>query len=283
MTSNSDLSTTADAVEIEQIARRARALSLRTAFHAQDGHLGADMSAMDILCTLYFGVLRVGAQDAADPDRDRFVLSKAHASTAMYSVLSLKGFIPEDELETFGRANSRLSTVVSTRVPGVEFSTGSLGHGLPLATGAALAGRMDSSARRIVVLCGDGELQEGSNWEALMLAGTHGLSNLTLIVDRNLAQKGASTEDINALEPLDDKLRSFGWTVRHIDGHDVPDMLSVLRSLPLAERRPSCLIATTVKGKGVSFMESDLSWHSKRLTREMYERALAELDGGNVR
>lgn len=283
MTSNSDLSTTADAVEIEQIARRARALSLRTAFHAQDGHLGADMSAMDILCTLYFGVLRVGAQDAADPDRDRFVLSKAHASTAMYSVLSLKGFIPEDELETFGRANSRLSTVVSTRVPGVEFSTGSLGHGLPLATGAALAGRMDSSARRIAVLCGDGELQEGSNWEALMLAGTHGLSNLTLIVDRNLAQKGASTEDINALEPLDDKLRSFGWTVRHIDGHDVPDMLSVLRSLPLAERRPSCLIATTVKGKGVSFMESDLSWHSKRLTREMYERALAELDGGNVR
>ncbi|PKW16300.1 transketolase [Saccharopolyspora spinosa] len=283
MTHNSDPSATADAVEIERIARRARALSLRTAFHAQDGHLGADMSAMDILCTLYFGVLRVDAQDAADPDRDRFVLSKAHASTAMYSVLSLKGFIPEEELETFGRANSRLSTVVSTRVPGVEFSTGSLGHGLPLATGAALAGRMDSSARRIVVLCGDGELQEGSNWEALMLAGTHGLSNLTLIVDRNLAQKGASTEDINALEPLDDKLRSFGWAVRHIDGHDVPDMLSVLRSLPLAEGRPSCLIAATVKGKGVSFMESDLSWHSRRLTREMYERALAELDEGNVR
>lgn len=266
-----------DVALVRRQAARARALALTTVSTAGTGHIGADLSAMDILCTLYFGVLRGGPDD---PDRDRFILSKAHASAAMYSVLSLKGILPEEELATYGAAGSRLSTVVSTRVPGIEFNTGSLGHGLSLGAGAALAARMQGSGRRTFVLTGDGELQEGSNWEAAMLAASRRLSNLVVIVDRNLAQKGASTEDINALEPLDEKWRSFGWAVRIADGHNVKELLDVFHDVPLEENRPTCVIASTVKGKGVSFMERNLQWHSRRLTPDLLNQALRELEHG---
>ncbi|MGI5450912.1 transketolase [Streptomyces sp. CA-243310] len=264
-----------DAATVRRQAARARALALTTVSTAKTGHIGADLSAMDILCALHFGVLRGEADEA---DRDRFILSKAHASAAMYSVLALKGLLPEEELATFGGADSRLSTVVSTRVPGIEFNTGSLGHGLSLGVGSALGARIQGSARRTFVLTGDGELQEGSNWEAAMLAASRNLDSLVAIVDRNLAQKGASTEDINALEPLDDKWRSFGWEVRTVDGHDIDALLDVFRSAPLTAGKPTCVIASTVKGKGVSFMERNLEWHSRQITPELLQQALQELE-----
>jgi transketolase len=265
--------------EARRLAQYVRATCLTVIHHAGTGHAAADMSAADILSVLYSGVLDVGPENWTDPDRDRFILSKSHASGALYSLLSAKGFLPEEELFTFGKPNSRLCTAVSSRLTGVEFSTGALGHGLPFAVGAAIAARLDGSDRRVVVLTGDGELQEGSNWEAAMLAATRGLDNLTLVVDRNRVQKGASTEDINALEPLEDKWRAFGWAVRTVDGHDHAELFDAFSSVPFEPGRPSCVLASTVKGKGVSFMENHLEWHGKRLTDEDMERALAEIRG----
>ncbi len=266
-------------VQLVDRAHEVRRLALSTVHHAGAGHAAADMSAADILTVLYWDFLRVDPKAPDDPERDRFICSKSHASAALYSVLATRGFLPEEELATFGQPNSRLCLAVSSRLPGVEMSTGALGHGLPFAVGAALAARLDRSPRRTVVLTGDGELQEGSNWEAMMFAAARGLEGLTLVVDRNRVQKGASTEEINALEPLEEKLRAFGWEVREVDGHDTVSLAEALAATPLAAARPSCLIARTVKGKGVSFMENDLSWHSGRMTDEQFAQALAELAG----
>jgi transketolase len=267
--------------ELARLTREVRALCLQMVHHAQVGHSGADLSSADILCALYGGVLRVDAANPSDPARDRFILSKSHASAALYSVLSRRGFLPKEELRTFGAPGSRLCTAVSNRLTGVEMSTGALGHGLPFAVGAAIAARIVGSSRRIYVMTGDGELQEGSNWEAAMLAGTRGLDNLTLVVDRNRVQKGASTEEICALEPLEDKWRAFGWGVREVDGHDAWAVREALLAAPFVASRPSCLVANTVKGKGVSFMENHLAWHSRKLTDEDLARALDEIWGND--
>jgi transketolase len=274
--------TTATATElatVEELARYARATALKVINRTGIGHAAADMSAADILAVLYGAVLDVSPAGWDDNERDRFVCSKSHASGALYSVLAWKGFLPEDELYSYGQPGSRLCTAVSSRLDGVEFSTGALGHGLPFAVGAAIAARLDGSPRRVYVMTGDGELQEGSNWEAAMLAATRELDNLTLVVDRNRVQKGASTEDINALEPLRGKFETFGWAVREVDGHDPGELLEAFRATPFEPGRPSCVLAETVKGKGVSFMENHLEWHSKRLTDADMERALAEIWG----
>lgn len=263
---------------IRRLSRQIRASVVTMLHHTRMGHAAADMSAADMLSVLYGGVLR-GRHD--DPDRDRFVLSKSHAAAALYSVLSTRGCLPADELLTLGQPNSRLCAAASTRTPGVEFNTGALGHGLSLAVGCAIAAKMDGSSRRVYVLTGDGELQEGSNWEAAMLASTKKLDNLLLMVDRNRFQKGASTEDISALEPLADKFRSFGWAVETVDGHDIAALLTILRSAPLEPGRPTCVLAETIKGKGVSFMEQRLEWHSRRFTNEELELALAEIHEGS--
>ncbi|MEZ5077266.1 MAG: transketolase [Solirubrobacterales bacterium] len=264
--------------DLPQHAREVRRLALTTVHRASAGHAAADMSAADILTTLYWDFLEVDPERPADPERDRFVCSKSHASAALYSVLSTRGFLPEQELDSFGQPGSRLCLAVSCRLPGVEMSTGALGHGLPFAVGAALGARLAGSSRRTVVLTGDGELQEGSNWEAVMFAATRGLDNLILVVDRNRVQKGASTEEINALEPLEEKFRAFGWAVRDVDGHDTAALSESLAAAPFAPGRPSCLLAETVKGKGVSFMENDLSWHSGRMSEEQFQQALGELE-----
>ena len=266
----------------EEMARYVRISSLAIVHRAGVGHPGADMSSADILSVLYNGVLRVNAADPADPERDRFICSKSHASAALYSALAARGFLSEEELETYGKPFSRLCTAVSNRLPGVELSTGALGHGLPFAVGAAIAARMDRSPRRVVVMTGDGELQEGSNWEALMLAATQKLANLLLVVDRNRVQKGASTEEINALEPLADKMRAFGWAVREVNGHDTAALRAAFESAPFEPGRPSCVLAATVKGKGVSFMENDLAWHSRKLTDALLSQALEELRRGRA-
>jgi transketolase len=263
---------------IRRLSREVRASVVSMLHHAKMGHASADLSSTDLLTALYGGVLR---GKMPDPDRDRFVMSKCHAAAALYSVLSLKGYFPRAELLTLGQPHSRLCTLVSTRAPGVELSTGALGHGLAFAVGAAIAAKMDSSSRKIYVLTGDGELQEGSNWEAIMFASTRLLDNLTLVVDRNRSQKGKSTEDVSALEPLADKFRSFGWAVIDVDGHDVRDLLGAFRSSPLVAHKPTCILAETVKGKGVSFMEQRLEWHSRRLEDQDLQRALDEIRSGS--
>jgi transketolase len=214
-----------------------------------------------------------------DPDRDRFVLSKGHAAAALYTTLAVAGFLPPEQLETFMQPRSDLNGhPARTKLTAVEASTGPLGHGLPIAVGTALAGRLDGSARRTFVVVGDGELQEGSNWEALMTAGNHGLANLCLVVDRNRLQQGALVADTNDLEPLADKLRAFGLEVLEVDGHDHGALVEAFAAVPAASGRPTAVIAHTVKGHPVSFMSDNVAWHHKVPSADQVDQALAELE-----
>jgi transketolase len=261
-----------------QVAMRAnwiRRSALKMTFDAGQGHPGGDLSAADILAALYFDILRHDPARPDAPDRDRFVMSKGHCTGAFYSVLAAAGFFPEAELSTYLQPLSRLNGHPSRAyLPGVETSTGPLGHGLPVAVGIAIAGQIDGAGHRIFVLTGDGELQEGSCWEAAMTAGHRKLGNLTTIVDRNQLQQGAPTEDTVALDPLADKWRAFGWDVVEVDGHDPAALLGALeRPGP----RPLCVIAATIKGKGVSYMENQAGWHHGCPTPDQYAQALREL------
>lgn len=268
---------------VDVAAIRARAHSIRSnvvriAAGPHGAHVGGSMSIADVLAVLYFGVLRVRADEPAWPERDTFILSKGHASAALYATLAERGFFPADELATYGLAGSRLFGHPTRAVPGVEFPTGSLGHGLSLGVGTALAARRDGSDRRTFVLLGDGELQEGSVWEAAMAAGHFGLDNLVAIVDRNRLQINGPTERSIALEPLAARWESFGWSVRGVDGHDVGALADALGSVPWDAGSPSVLIASTVKGKGIGFAEGRKKSHYMTLTpalRERAERALS--------
>jgi transketolase len=262
---------------IRERARWIRRRSYQMVYEAKLGHPGGDFSAADILATLYFGVMRYDPTKPRDPARDRFIMSKGHCTGAFYSVLAGAGFFPEEELSTYMQPLSRLNGHPNRNyLPGVETNTGPLGHGLPIGTGIAIAGKLDRSAFHVFVLMGDGELQEGSNWEAAMTAGHRKLSNLTAIVDRNGLQQGARTEDTVALEPLAERWRSFGWEVVEIDGHDYPQLLRALT--PSSDReKPLCVIAKTVKGKGVSFMEGQVRWHHGIPSASEYAQAMQEL------
>ena len=262
-----------------QLATQIRRLALITASRAGGGHPGADLSVADILAALFFSVLLVDPSNPGDPERDRFVLSKGHAAASLYSTLALRGFLPVEELSTFLQPNSRLGGHPSHRhLPVIEASTGPLGHGLPIAVGMALAARLDRSTRSTFVLTGDGELEEGSNWEAIMLAAHYRLANLTLIVDRNGMQQGDTTEATVRLEPLAAKLEAFGWTVQAVDGHDPAALVEAL-SRSATDERPKCVLARTHKGRGVSFMEDQPGWHNKVISEDDLQRALAELGG----
>jgi transketolase len=266
-------------------ARLIRRASLRMVHAARLGHPGGDLSVADILATLFFHTLRVDPGNPRDPARDRFILSKGHAAAALYATLAEAGFIPREDLDTFMRPLSRLNGHPDrNKVPGVEANTGPLGHGLPIAVGAALAAKMGRAAWRTFVLTGDGELQEGSNWEAIMAASQFGLDNLTAIVDRNRLQQGDGTERTVALEPLADRWRSFGWAVVDVDGHDHAALARTFDSLPLETGRPSCVIARTVKGRGVSFIEDRVEWHHRVPTDAELDLALKELgeDGASA-
>jgi transketolase len=249
-------------------------------YEAGGGHTGGDLSAADILAALYLnGVLNVDPKNPRAPDRDRFFLSKGHSSGLLYTTLAFAGFFPEEELATFMRPLSRLNGHPNVCVPGVEANTGALGHGLPMAVGAALASKMDGALWRAFVLTGDGELQEGSNWEAAMAAAQYRLDNLTLIVDRNRIQMVDRTERIIGLEPLADKWRAFGWSVREIDGHDHAEITRTLSTVPFESGKPNCVIAHTTKGEGVSFIEDRAAWHHRVPTEEELGAALKELRG----
>lgn len=247
--------------------------------HAALGHTGGDLSSADILAALYFGrVLQVRPSEPQWPLRDRFVMSKGHCSGAFYSTLAHAGFFPLEQLKTFMDPLSMLNGHPDrNKLPGVEANTGPLGHGLPIAVGMALAARMSNQPWRVFVLVGDGELQEGSNWEAAMCAQQYALENLIVIVDRNRIQQGDFTESTIRMEPLADRWKSFGFVVREIDGHDPTQLLDAFGSVPLEREKPSCLIAHTVKGKGVSFAENKPAWHHGVPTREQLHLAAAEL------
>lgn len=247
--------------------------------HAQLGHTGGDLSSADILAVLYFGgILRIDPSQPRWPQRDRFILSKGHCSGAFYSTLAARGYFPVEQLKTFMDPLSMLNGHPDrNKLAGVEANTGPLGHGLPIAVGAALGARMRHESWRVFVLTGDGELQEGSNWEAAMTAQHYGLENLIVIVDRNRIQQGDFTEKTLRMEPLADRWRAFGFAVEEIDGHDPNALLGRLGSLPIEAGKPSCLIAHTTKGKGVSFAENEPAWHHGVPTKEQLAAAASEL------
>lgn len=265
-----------EANELAALAARIRRTALRLTAAAGVSHIGSSLSCADILAALYGAVLRVDPARPRDPGRDRFVLSKGHAAAALYAALAARGFLPESELETYCRNGTRLAGHASHHVPGVELSTGSLGHGLPVATGLALAGRLASAKHRVFVLLSDGELDEGSNWEAALFASHHRLDRLTVIIDANGLQSLAPVSETLELEPLAAKWRSFGWEAIDTGGHD-PAALAQILAAPALAGRPRCVIARTTKGKGVSFMEHRVLWHYRAAQGDELAAAWQEL------
>jgi transketolase len=261
----------------------AEALQIRRnvwrALHAAgSGHVGGSTSAADLLAALYFHTLDVRPHEPDWPDRDRFVLSKGHANAALAAVLAQAEFIEDALLDCFYGYESPLGMHPDIKVPGVEMSTGGLGHGLSVGVGMALGARIQGKAFHTYVMLGDGELHEGSNWEAAMCAAHYRLSNLTAIIDFNKVAQSGRVAQLVDIEPLADKWRAFGWEVREIDGHAMDQVVDALDALPFSPHKPSALIAHTVKGKGVSFAENTYVWHSNTVTDDILARALAELE-----
>jgi transketolase len=271
----------ADAVaeHLREAGRVVRRRDIQMIRAAGLGHIGGEFSVIDILVTLYLHSMNVTPQTVDDPERDRLVLSKGHAAAALYTTLAVAGFIPPAELSTFMQPESMLNGhPANTKIKAVEASTGPLGHGLPIAVGMAMAAKLDGSSRRTFVVLGDGEMQEGSNWEALMTAGNHKLAGLTAVIDRNRLQQGARVAATNDLEPLADKLAAFGWEVVEVDGHDHRALADAFAAVPAGSGRPTAIIARTNKGHPVSFMSDDVAWHHKVPTEQQVETALRELE-----
>jgi len=264
----------------QQLARKSlqyRRDVLRWIKHAGAGHTGGSLSCLDILNVLYNRVLRVTPETFSSATRDRYIQSKGHSVEALFVVLADKGFYPSSELETLCGYESHFVGHPTRKVPGVEQNTGALGHGLPICTGMAIGGKMDGAGFRVFTLLGDGELAEGSNWEAAMAASHYKLDNLTAIIDCNTLQITGRTHDVMNTEPLAEKFNAFGWAVRSVDGHDIAALTGALQA-PLENGKPSAIIAHTTKGKGVSYMEDVGKWHHGVPSDEEYVRALSEID-----
>lgn len=259
------------------LARRMRCQALQMVHRANASHIGSALSIIDILAVLYGRVMKTDAANPQWAERDRLLLSKGHACVAVYAALAERGFIDEAAVRSYGQDHSLLMNHISHKVPGVEFSTGSLGHGLPFGTGKALAAKMRGQCWRTYVVLGDGELGEGSNWEAMMFAAHHKLSNLVGIVDYNKLQSLTTVEKTLRIEPLADKLRAFGWAVQEVDGHDHAQLARALGRTPWAAGQPCMLVAHTTKGKGVSYMEDSVEWHYRSPNAEQLAQALNEL------
>lgn len=265
--------------ELRKIANQIRRRDLQAVFEAGAGHIGGEMSVTDLLTALYFHTMSVNPQSPQDPNRDRLVLSKGHTALALYCVLSEKGFIPKEEISTFLKHRSRLNGHPNrVKVPGVETNTGPLGHGLPIGVGMAKAAKLNGASWRTFVITGDGEMQEGSNWEAIMAAAQFKLDNLTLIIDHNRLQQGARLADTNDIAPLSPKLEAFGWAVEEIDGHNMEEICRALSSETVTAGKPKCIVAHTNKGQGISFMSDNVAWHHKVPNEEQYKQAMAELE-----
>jgi transketolase len=264
--------------ELRALARKLRSHSLRMISRAKTSHIGSCLSVADILAVLYGRILRVDPKRPALPSRDRLIVSKGHAAAIVYAAVAEAGFMPVERLEEFARNGGQLyGHVTHGGVPGIEMSSGSLGHGLPVGTGMALTGKRAGEPWRVFVVMSDGELDEGSNWEAMLFACHHQLDNLTIIIDYNKIQSLDWVDKTLRLEPLADKFRAFGWSVREVDGHDVKELSAALGTLPLEGGKPNAIIAHTVKGKGVSWMEGKVLWHYKQPTPDELVTALAEV------
>ena len=260
------------------LAKRIRRKTLEMIHGAKSSHIGSAFSIADLLAVLYAKTLKIDPARPDWPERDRFILSKGHACAPLYVVLAEREFFPRGWLDDFYQNDSRLpGHATHNGVPGVEVSTGSLGHGLPIACGMALAGKRDGKSYRVFTLLSDGECDEGSTWEAVLFAPHHRLDNLVAIVDYNKIQSLGTVKEVLDLEPFAEKWKAFGWAVQEIDGHDFGQIEGVLTDLPLERGKPSCIIAHTIKGKGVSFMENELLWHYRSPDRDEMARALAEL------
>ena len=261
------------------LANRLRRHVLGMTSRAKSSHVGSSFSMIELLVALYSEVLRYRPEEPTWSKRDRFILSKGHSCAGLYAILAEKGFFPVDWLDKFYVDGGRLSGHVTCRgVPGVELSTGSLGHGLPVACGMALAAKRDNSRHRVFVMLSDGECDEGSNWEAFLFAPHHQLDNLVVIIDYNKIQSLGTVKEVMDLEPFAEKLKAFGWCVREIDGHDFESIQDGFSQLPFEDGKPSCIIAHTTKGKGVSFMEDKLLWHYRSPAGKELEDAIAELE-----
>lgn len=252
---------------------------IKMVYEAQSGHIGGSLSACDIMTVLFNKCMKHAVNGKTSSDyqsRDRFVLSKGHASPVYYSVLAQVGFIPKSELKTFRKFGARLQGHPSLCCPGVEVASGSLGQGLSIACGIAMSLKLDENPARVYVLLGDGEMQEGSVWEALMQAAHRHLNNLTAIIDRNRLQIDGNTECVMSLDNLPDKLKSFNWNVLEIDGHNIQEIYEAIEESKLSDK-PTLIVANTIKGKGVSFMENNAGWHGKAPNKEDFEKAMLEL------
>lgn len=267
-------------VDTRELARLLRRHALRMTHRARASHIGSCLSMADILAVLYGAVLRFDRARPDWPDRDRLVVSKGHAAAIVYAALAETGFLPIEELDAYSANGGRLAGHVTKTAPGVELSTGSLGHGLPVAAGMALAAKRAGASWRGFCILSDGELDEGSNWEAVQFAQHFRLSNLVAIVDYNKIQSFGSVAEVSDLHPLADKFRTFNWGVHELDGHDHAALKAALTGPPPLTDRPTVIVAHTIKGKGVSFMEGQLAWHYKNPDAAQLEAALAELEVG---
>ncbi len=260
-------------------AAQVRSLAMDAVFSAASGHIGGSLSVADILTVLYFHTMKVDPEAPQAPDRDRLVLSKGHTTPALYATLALKGYFPVEELKLFRSVEGHYSGHPDmVHVPGVDMSTGSLGQGISAAVGMALAGQMDGKDHRIYAVLGDGEVEEGQVWEAAMAAAKYHLDNLCAVVDVNGLQIDGKTADVMPSEPLDKKFEAFNWNVIQVDGHDIAAVAAAFEAAKKGKGKPTVILARTVKGKGVSFMEGDAGWHGKAPNAEQYEKAHAELE-----
>lgn len=267
----------ATVAELERKSIKYRKKTLSIIKRANAGHTGGSLSALDILNVLYNYVLNLSPATLTDLDRDRYIQSKGHSVEALYVVLADQGFYPESDLDTLNQAGSHFIGHPTRKVPGVEQNTGALGHGLPIAVGTALAAKLDRRAYRVFTLLGDGELEEGSNWEASMSAAHYGLDNLTAIVDYNKLQITGPVESVTGICNLAQKFTAFGYAVREVDGNDVAALMAIFDALPFAPGQPNLILAHTTKGKGVSFMENQVGWHHHVPTDAEFAQAMAEL------
>jgi transketolase len=268
-----------DIKKLERLARTVRARIIENSHRTQTPHLGSCLSCVDILVAAYSGVLRIDPANPKDPSRDRFILSKGHAAPALFQVLALGGFYPESLLESYGEDGSVFAEHPPTpsHLAGIEAATGSLGHGFPMGLGMALAARIRALDYRVIALVSDGECNEGSVWEAAMLAASQRVERLAVIVDFNKWQATGRSQEIMALDPLAEKWRAFGWSVREVDGHTMEQLVGLLQRVPDGSGKPVALIAHTIKGKGVSFMEDDNNWHYRIPTMDEVNAAKREL------
>ena len=269
----------------KEMDRRSVALRkniLKYIYKAKAGHTGGSLSCIDILNVLYNRVLKVDPENFLDPDRDRYIQSKGHSVEALYVALADKGFYPESELETLSTYKSHFIGHPTKKVNGIEQNTGALGHGLSIAVGEAIAAKLDGKTHRVFTLLGDGELPEGSNWEAFLSASHYGLDNLYAIIDNNKQQITGNNKDVMNTDSIREKLEAFGWAVTEVDGHNLKELESALNNGPLITGKPSLIIAHTIKGKGISFMEGVLKWHHGVPSKDQFNQAMEELSASEA-